>query len=81
MVDSQLRIRRLREVQSMIPPHVHMIVLTATATVSTRNKVAFGLGWPNTVRVAFGLGVNSPDISQVIHWGPPSDIEDYMQQT
>ena len=30
---------------------------------------------------AFGLGVNSPDVSQVIHWGPPSDIEEYMQQT
>ena len=31
--------------------------------------------------VAFGLGVNSPDVRQVIHWGPPSDIEEYMQQT
>ena len=30
--------------------------------------------------VAFGLGVNSPDVSQVIHWGPPSDIEEYMHQ-
>ena len=29
---------------------------------------------------AFGLGVNSPDVRQVIHWGPPSDIEEYMQQ-
>ena len=31
--------------------------------------------------VAFGLGINSPDVRQVIHWGPPSDIEEYMQQT
>ena len=30
---------------------------------------------------AFGLGVNSPNIRQMIHWGPPSDIEEYMHQT
>ena len=27
------------------------------------------------------LGVNFPDVRQVIHWGPPSDIEEYMHQT
>ena len=31
--------------------------------------------------VVFGLGVNSSEVRQVIHWGPPSDIEEYMQQT
>lgn len=185
---------RLGEVRSLIPQHVHMIALTATATVSTRNKVIATLGmvdpfvlsisphkpnityWvtekkplevtftplmeklqterchmsraiifcqrydkcaalyemfritlgkeftepigaPNVSRfrlvdmytnpthstvkdtivsyfckahsnlrivictVAFGLGVNSPDVRQVIHWGPPADIEEYMQQT
>ena len=30
---------RLGEVRSLIPPHVHMIALTVTATFSTRNKV------------------------------------------
>ena len=30
--------------------------------------------------VAFGMGVNIPDIRNVIHYGPPSDIDDYYQE-
>ena len=29
---------------------------------------------------AFGLGVNIPDIRRVIHWGLPSNIEEYVQE-
>lgn len=29
---------------------------------------------------AFGLGVNVPDIRRVIHWGLPSNIEEYVQE-
>ncbi len=29
--------------------------------------------------VAFGMGLNCPDIRRIIHWGPPSDIESYLQ--
>ena len=30
--------------------------------------------------VAFGLGINIPDIRYIIHWGPPKDLLDYWQE-
>ena len=30
--------------------------------------------------VAFGMGLNCPDVHHIIHWGPPPDIESYIQQ-
>ena len=31
--------------------------------------------------VAFGLGVNCPDVTQVINFGAPNDAESYIQET
>ena len=31
--------------------------------------------------IAFGLGLDAPDIKQVFHWGPSSDVEAYVQET
>ncbi len=31
--------------------------------------------------IAFGMGIDCHDIRQVIHYGSPSDIESYIQQT
>ena len=31
--------------------------------------------------VAFGMGLDSPNIRKVIHWGPPTDVELYVQET
>ena len=31
--------------------------------------------------VAFGMGLDCPDARRIIHWGPPSDIEEYVQET
>ena len=31
--------------------------------------------------VAFGMGLDCPDVHRVIHWGPPEDIETYLQET
>ena len=30
--------------------------------------------------VAFGMGLDSPDIRRIIHWGIPADIESYIQE-
>lgn len=31
--------------------------------------------------VAFGMGINCPDVRQIIHWGAPEDSEMYIQES
>ena len=31
--------------------------------------------------IAFGLGVDCPDVRQIIHWGVPKDMETFIQET
>ena len=31
--------------------------------------------------VTFGLGLDSPNVRHVIHWGPPEDLELYVQES
>ena len=31
--------------------------------------------------IAFGMGINCPNIRQVIHWGAPEDPEMYLQES
>ena len=30
--------------------------------------------------IAFGMGLDCVDVTQIIHWGPASDLESYMQE-
>ena len=31
--------------------------------------------------VAFGMGLDSPNVRSVIHWGPPEDLDMYVKET
>ena len=31
--------------------------------------------------IAFGMGLDCPNVRQVIHWGPSSDVESFIQET
>lgn len=31
--------------------------------------------------VAFGMGIDCPNIRQVVHWSPPANCESYIQET
>ena len=31
--------------------------------------------------IAFGMGLDCPDVRRIVHWGPPSDVEAYIQET
>ena len=60
---------------------------TRVSTVPMREKVLNSFTKPDsTLRLliattAFGMGVDCQDIRTIIHWGVPSDIEQYVQET
>lgn len=31
--------------------------------------------------IAFGMGLDCPNVHHVLHWGPSGDIEQYVQET
>lgn len=31
--------------------------------------------------IAFGMGIDCPNVRHIIHWGPSADIESYVQET
>ena len=31
--------------------------------------------------IAFGMGIDCPDVRQIVHWGVPEDMEMYVQES
>ena len=58
-------------------------MFTRCSHSSVKKKIIEQFTIPSTLRIviatiAFGMGINCPDIRQVIHWGVPEDPEAYL---
>ena len=54
--------------------HVKSNILSSFASPKSRLRVI-------VATVAFGMGIDCPNVENIIHWGPPSDCESYIQET
>ena len=53
---------------------ISMIILQSMTNPDGKCRVLFAT-------IAFGMGVNIPNIRTVIHFGPSADIDDYFQES
>ena len=53
---------------------IKQTILNSFSTVDGNLRVVIGT-------IAFGMGLDCPNVRQVIHWGPSADIESYVQET
>ena len=61
-------------------------VYTHCTHETVKNKIIAQFTKPSPLRVviatvAFGMGINCPDVRHVIHWGVPTDVEMYVQES
>ena len=60
---------------------------TACSSTKTKNDILASFTKPTGVvrivvaTVAFGMGLDTPNVRRIIHWGPPEDLELYVQET
>ena len=54
--------------------HVKEKILDSFSAIDGNLRIVIGT-------IAFGMGLDCPDVRQVIHWGPSADVEAYVQET
>jgi ATP-dependent DNA helicase RecQ len=78
--------RRLTELvtRALLRTSIQAAPYHAGLTAGTRRRVlrAFLNGQRSVVVAtsAFGMGIDKPDVRQVLHWGPPPTLEAYYQE-
>ena len=62
-------------------------MFTACTHVEVKNSIINSYRNPSShlriiiATVAFGMGLDCPNVRRIIHWGPPDDVESYLQET
>ena len=69
-----------------LPQYRLVDMYTKCTDVSVKEKIVDHFAQPDSrlriviATVAFGMGLDSPNVSNVIHWGPSASPEDYVQE-
>lgn len=69
-----------------MPPHRMVDMFHSCTDKKIKDHILKNFGKPTCLRVvivtvAFGMGINCPDVRHIIHVGAPEDIETYIQET
>ena len=70
-----------------LPQYRLLDMFCACTHVTVKNSILQSITEPtSTLRIviatiAFGMGLDCPNIRRIIHWGPSSDVEMYLQET